>query len=225
MEIGIYGICLELGMAGAAAYLFWCIASITLHELAHGWAALWQGDDTPRVLGRMTWNPMVHMGLWSLVCLALVGIAWGAMPSDPSKYRWGRQGRIVVAGAGPAMNIALFCLCWIVVGTVDGLGLVKEDGDAWTRVISFAAIGGLLNGMLALFNLLPLPPFDGASIVAGFSRTYYRWMHDPRVQTAGFFIVLVAMFSGIAGLCARASAIGGTAISGIVEVAIRSAMG
>jgi Zn-dependent protease len=173
----------------------------------------------------MTWNPMVHMGLWSLVCLALVGIAWGAMPSDPSKYRWGRQGRIVVAGAGPAMNIALFCLCWIVVGTVDGLGLVKEDGDAWTRVISFAAIGGLLNGMLALFNLLPLPPFDGASIVAGFSRTYYRWMHDPRVQTAGFFIVLVAMFSGIAGLCARASAIGGTAISGIVEVAIRSAMG
>ena len=224
MEIGIYGI-LKLGMAGAAAYLFWCIASITLHELAHGWAALWQGDDTPRVLGRMTWNPMVHMGLWSLVCLALVGIAWGAMPSDPSKYRWGRQGRIVVAGAGPAMNIALFCLCWIVVGTVDGLGLVKEDGDAWTRVISFAAIGGLLNGMLALFNLLPLPPFDGASIVAGFSRTYYRWMHDSRVQTAGFFIVLVAMFSGIAGLCARASAIGGTAISGIVEVAIRSAMG
>ena len=225
MEIGIYGIYLKLGMAGAAAYLFWCIASITLHELAHGWAALWQGDDTPRVLGRMTWNPMVHMGLWSLVCLALVGIAWGAMPSDPSKYRWGRQGRIVVAGAGPAMNIALFCLCWIVVGTVDGLGLVKEDGDAWTRVISFAAIGGLLNGMLALFNLLPLPPFDGASIVAGFSRTYYRWMHDPRVQTAGFFIVLVAMFSGIAGMCARASAIGGTAISGIVEVAIRSAMG
>ena len=59
--------------------------------------------------------------------------------------------------------------------------------------------------MIALFNLLPLPPFDGASIVAGFSRTYYRWMHDPRIATAGFFIVLVAMFSGVAGICATAA--------------------
>jgi Zn-dependent protease len=223
MEIGIYGIYLKLGMAGAAAYLFWCIASITLHELAHGWAALWQGDDTPRTLGRMTWNPVVHMGLFSLVCLALVGIAWGVMPSDPSKYRWGRQGRIVVAGAGPAMNILLFLLCWLTVGVVIGLALVKEGDDtAWSRVVDFAAIGGFLNGMLALFNLLPLPPFDGASIVAGFSRTYYRLMHDPRMQTAGLFIVIVAMFSGIAGLCAKASSICGNEIAAFVAVALRA---
>ena len=220
MEIGIYGIYLKLGIAGAAAYLFWCIASITLHELAHGWAALWQGDDTPRTLGRMTWNPVVHMGLFSLVCLALVGIAWGVMPTDPSKYRWGREGRVVVAGAGPAMNALLFLVCWIVVGVVQGFGLDSES-EGWGRVVAFAAIGGLLNGMLCLFNLLPLPPFDGASIVAGFSRTYYRWMHDPRMQTAGLFIVIVAMFSGIAGLCARGSAIAGAAVSTAVEIGVR----
>jgi Zn-dependent protease len=207
MDIGIFGIYKELGMAGAVAYLFWCIASITLHELAHGWAALWQGDDTPRTYGRMTWNPVVHMGVWSLVCLALVGIAWGMMPTDPSKYRWGRRGRIVVSGAGPAMNALLFVACWTGLGVLYGLKLVPMDGEGgYARLAESLRIGGLLNGLLCLFNLLPLPPFDGASIVAGFSRTYYRWMHDPRIATMGFFIVLVAMFSGIAGICASASA-------------------
>jgi Zn-dependent protease len=227
MDIGIFGIYKTLGTAGAAAYLFWCIASITLHELAHGWAALWQGDDTPRTYGRMTWNPVVHMGFFSLLCLALVGIAWGMMPTDPSKYRWGRRGRIMVSGAGPAMNIVLFLLCWAVVGVVKGLGLdpAGQDDSIWQRIVDFAVIGGLLNGMLALFNLLPLPPFDGASIVAGFSRTYYRWMHDPRVQNVGFFIVLVAMFSGIASLCAKASATVGVMFSGAIEAGLRSVTG
>lgn len=224
MDIGIFGIYNALGPAGAAAYLFWCIAAITLHELAHGWAALSQGDDTPRTYGRMTWNPVVHMGIYSLICLALVGIAWGAMPTDPSKYRWGRRGRIVVSGAGPAMNVALFVLCWATVGVLLGLGLVKPDETTgWTRLLDFAKIGGLLNGMLALFNLLPLPPFDGASIVAGFSRTYYRWMHDPRIANIGFFIVLVAMFSGIAGLCAKASSIAGVGIAQVVANGLRHA--
>ena len=227
MDIGIIGIYQTLGIAGAAAYLFWCIASITLHELAHGWAALWQGDDTPRTYGRMTWNPVVHMGFFSLLCLALVGIAWGMMPTDPSKYRWGRQGRIVVSGAGPAMNMLLFALCWGTVGVVRGLGLDPpgQDDTIWQRIVDFAIIGGLLNGLLALFNLLPLPPFDGASIVAGFSRTYYRWMHDPRVQNVGFFVVLVAMFSGIAGLCSKASATVGVVFSGVIEAGLRSLAG
>jgi Zn-dependent protease len=226
MEIGIYGIYLKLGMAGAAAYLFWCIASITLHELAHGWAALWQGDDTPRIYGRMTWNPMVHMGVYSLVCLALVGIAWGVMPTDPSKYRWGRRGRIVVSGAGPAMNVLLCVLCWTTVGVLLGLGLYSPDQDsAWKRIVDFATIGGFLNGMLALFNLLPLPPFDGASIVAGFSRTYYRWMHDPRIANIGFFVVLVAMFSGVAEICANASDAAGLHIAVIAAKAVQHLSG
>lgn len=206
-DIGIIGIYKSLGAAGAAAFLFWAIASITLHELAHGWAAISQGDDTPRELGRMTWNPLVHMGVYSLLCLALVGIAWGSMPTDPGRYRWGRRGRIVVSGAGPAMNVLLALACWGAVGLIVGCGLVgpepSEETARWERLLDFAKIGGSLNGMLAIFNMLPLPPFDGASVVAGFSRTYYRLMHDPRVAGVGFFIVLVAMFSGIASICSR----------------------
>ena len=213
MDIGIFGIYNSLGPAAAAAFLFWGIFSITMHELAHGWAALSQGDDTPRIYGRMTPNPVVHMGWVSLILLALTGIAWGMMPVDPSKFRWGRRGRIVVWGAGPAMNVVLWLLCW------GGLGLLLRDeiaanGSVLRAIRSlpeglafpmsiFLLIGGGLNGMLALFNMLPLPPFDGASVLAGFSRTYYRWMHNPKIANAGFFIVIIAMFSGVGGIMGR----------------------
>lgn len=60
-----------------AGYALIVIFSITLHELAHGWAAIWQGDRTPIETGHMTWNPLVHMGWASLLMFAIVGIAWG----------------------------------------------------------------------------------------------------------------------------------------------------
>ncbi|MDI9402992.1 MAG: site-2 protease family protein [Limnohabitans sp.] len=216
-DIGIFGIYNSMGFVGAASFVFWAVASITLHELAHGWAAIWQGDDTPRVYGRMTPNPLVHMGVYSLVCLLLVGIAWGSMPTNPGNYRWGRRGRIVVSGAGPAMNVLLAFLCWTAVGLIAGLSDLDPEIDSpMRRAFQFAVIGGSLNGLLALFNMLPVPPFDGASVVAGFSRTYYRWMHDPRVQGIGLFIVLVAMFSGIAGLLGGAAEVAGMAWAGVV---------
>jgi len=212
MDIGIIGIYNELGLPAAAAFLFWGIFSITMHELAHGWAALWQGDDTPRIYGRMTPNPVVHMGWMSLILLVLTVIAWGMMPTDPSKYRWGRRGRIIVSGAGPAMNVLLWAVCW---GGLGVLAAQQFDAQGDLQAIRslrsgtevslaiFLLIGGGLNGMLALFNMLPLPPFDGASVVAGFSRTYYRWMHNPNIANVGFLIALVALLSGIGGVMGR----------------------
>ena len=212
MDIGIFGIYNELGLPAAAAFLFWGIFSITMHELAHGWAALSQGDDTPRIYGRMTANPVVHMGWMSLILLVLTGIAWGMMPTDPSKYRWGRRGRIIVSGAGPAMNVLLWAVCW---GGLGVLAAQQFDAQGDLQAIRslrsgtevslaiFLLIGGGLNGMLALFNMLPLPPFDGASVVAGFSRTYYRWMHNPNIANVGFLIALVALLSGIGGVMGR----------------------
>ncbi|MEL6741620.1 MAG: hypothetical protein AAFP26_13265, partial [Planctomycetota bacterium] len=70
------------GAVWVVAWLVWVVVSITLHELAHGWAALKLGDTTPRDLDRMTFNPLVHMGPVSLVMLVIIGIAWGQMPVD-----------------------------------------------------------------------------------------------------------------------------------------------
>lgn len=179
------------------SWIFWVILSITLHELAHGWAALWQGDDTPRRLNRMTANPLVHMGQWSLLFFALMGIAWGVMPVDPARFRWGRQGRVVVSGAGPAMNllIALVTLTllagWLVFGSA---GSPLRD-----NVATFLFTGGWLNILLALFNLLPIPPLDGSSILSGLSFRVYRFYQQPQSQMLGMFVVIVIILTGCGG--------------------------
>jgi hypothetical protein len=69
----------------AVAWAVWVIASVCLHELSHGVAAIKLGDNTPIYTGHMTWNPLVHMGRMSLIMFALVGLAWGMMPVTPSR--------------------------------------------------------------------------------------------------------------------------------------------
>jgi len=203
----------DLWQAGQVAelcsWLFWVIAAITLHELAHGWAALWQGDETPRELGHMTPNPLVHMGPWSLLMLLLFGFAWGLMPTDPSRYRWGRRGRIVVAGAGPAMNLALAFLCLTALGVYLAKGLGDGSGEldqSQRNLIVFLRTGGWLNLVLAAFNLLPIFPLDGSSILAGISRTWYRWMHHPNFRNASFILLILVFVSGVLRPLFRATA-------------------
>ena len=106
------------------SWVFWVFFSITLHELGHGWAAMRVGDQTPRLTGHMTWNPIVHMGPVSLVLFALLGLCWGAMPVDPSRFR-GKHADAKVAFAGPMMNFSLLRsgLC-----ALDG----SRRGVAWT---------------------------------------------------------------------------------------------
>jgi Zn-dependent protease len=168
------------------SWIFWVILSITLHELAHGWAALWQGDDTPRRLNRLTANPLVHMGQWSLIFFAIVGIAWGVMPVDPSRFRWGRQGRVIVSGAGPAMNLVIAFVA------LTALGVWLAFGPSGTQLFT----GGWLNIVLALFNLLPIPPLDGSSILSGLSFRVYRFYQQPNAQMIGMFVVIVIILTG-----------------------------
>jgi len=180
------------------SWIFWMIFSITLHELGHGWAAIWQGDDTPIVQQRMTFNPMVHMGPMSLLTFALIGIAWGLMPVDPSRFRWRRRGRIVVWGAGPAINLLLAFI------TLTATALWERhhvgNPNLYDNVHVFLTTGGWLNLALAMFNLLPVPPLDGAGILSGMSFTFYRWYQNPQAQQIGWFILLAIFMSGIGGL-------------------------
>jgi Zn-dependent protease len=196
------------------SWVFWVIFSITLHELAHGWAAIWQGDQTPRRLGRMTANPLVHMGKWSLLVFAIMGIAWGVMPVDPSRFRWGRRGRVVVSGAGPAMNVALtfaalaLLVVWLAVG--------PEGSPVYSNLAIFLFTGGKLNIVLAVFNLLPVPPLDGSSILAGLSLRYYQFSQRPQAQMVGMFLVMIVLVTGCGGFVFRAAEI---ASAGTVDLA------
>ena len=174
------------------SWIFWVIFSISMHELAHGWAALWQGDQTPRRLGRMTLNPLVHMGGMSLLVFAVIGIAWGAMPVDPSRFRWGRRGRVVVSAAGPAMNLLLAVAALTLL--VGWLAVGPSGGNFRSNLATFLYTGGWLNILLAFFNLLPIPPLDGSSILSGLSFRAYRFYQQPQAVMIGMFVLLAVFF-------------------------------
>lgn len=189
-------------------WIFWVIFSICLHELAHGWAALRQGDETPRSMGHMTWNPLVHMGPMSLLIFAIVGIAWGLMPVTPSNFRDGRLGRAKVAAAGPAMNFGLAVVC--IVFTAIFQVLAARAGNpapgAMDNLAEFFFVGSLLNIVLGIFNLIPAPPLDGSQIAAGLSWKAWEWLQHPNAPMVGLAILALCFFSGFFGVLFRVAA-------------------
>jgi Zn-dependent protease len=201
--------------------VIWVIGSIVLHELAHGWAALCQGDQTPRELDRMTINPWVHMGPFALLMFALVGITWGMMPTDPSRYRWGRRGRIVVSAAGPAMNLLLAAVALTILGVWRGLSSNPPE-----QAVQFLFVGGYLNIALAMLNLLPVPPLDGSGILAGISRRWYSWSQNPQVALYSMLILMALFFmAGLGSALFGSSLLLANAAAGLVEGGVRGVLG
>jgi Zn-dependent protease len=183
------------------ATVVWVIGSVVLHELAHGWAALAFGDRTPRETGHMTANPLVHMGQTSLILFALIGIAWGQMPVNPSRMR-GRFAPVIVALAGPAMNLALFGITVVLtavwIGFVRGAwGVTPIENPLAENLLVFLTRGVELNILLGLFNLLPVPPLDGFRILTGLIPPLERlWQREQAQIAAVILFVLLFMFGG-----------------------------
>ena len=172
------------------AWIFWVIFSITLHELAHGWAAIWEGDDTPRATGHMSANPIVHMGVPSIIAFLIIGIAWGMMPVNPYKFRHGKWGRILVSFAGPAMNLLIAFVVLTVLGFID-------PNTEQTTLKTFLHTGGFLNLILFALNMLPVPPLDGSNILANLSNTVAGWYRHPQAQIAGLLLFLALIWTNM----------------------------
>jgi len=189
------------------SWIFWVFASITLHELAHGWAAIWEGDDTPRAQGRMTGNPVVHMGMPSIVVFLIIGIAWGMMPVNPYKFRHGKWGRILVAAAGPMMNLALAVVSLTILGFIsnplDLLSIFIPWESGTNPIGTFLKTGGLLNLVLFALNMLPVPPLDGSVILSNLSSTVARWYTHPQAKMAGLLLFLALIWSNMFGVVFR----------------------
>lgn len=169
------------------------VISIVLHELAHGWMAIRLGDDTPIREGRMTGNPLVHMGPYSIVALLIAGIAWGQMPIDPTRLR-GRHAEAKVAAAGPAMNLWLAIISLVALGLFIRFGPPVADNTWQANLVSFLDIAGTFNLLLCMFNLLPVPPLDGSHILASFHRPYALAIGDPDKQGM-FFMAFIFVFA------------------------------
>ncbi|MGI6356918.1 MAG: site-2 protease family protein [Lentisphaerae bacterium] len=146
-------------------YFSWILIvvfSICVHEFAHALAARSQGDDTASENGFMSLDPRRVMGYQSLIALALFGIAWGAVPVNPSRYR-SPASSVLVSLAGPLANAVLaFFFAVIVVG----IFLLSNhlSVNFATSLTFFFGVGVRANSLLLVFNLLPIPMLDGWSV-------------------------------------------------------------
>jgi Zn-dependent protease len=166
------------------------LVSLTLHELAHAWVAWRLGDPTARDQGRLTLNPIVHLdplGTTMFVLTALIAnlpFGWARpVPVSPGYFRHPKEGMAIVAAAGPAMNFLCALVCLAVIRHV-------ELGD---QAFDVAEAAYIVNVVLGLFNLIPVPPLDGSRIVGVLMdrATYIRWI---QLDQFGMLIVFGAFF-------------------------------
>ena len=179
-----------IGLVGVVSWIVIVIGSVVLHELSHGMAAIKRGDRTPIETGHMTWNPVVHMGQMGLIMFVVFGIAFGAMPVNPSRFK-GRHAEAFVAAAGPAMNLLLAAISIVLAAAVKVN--INTIGDPLaSNLYMFFHLGVVLNIALAMFNMLPVPPLDGSRILGDFVPSYERLWHGPNAQwlALGLFVLL-----------------------------------
>ncbi len=189
------------GQVWVVSWTVWVVFSICLHELAHGWTAIKLGDDTPRLAGHMTWNPMVHMGPYSLLMFVFIGIAWGMMPVNPGKLR-GRYADAIVSLAGPLMNLVLAAIAliglmfWVPLCEGQLISSVTIADPLATNMKTFLHLGAMLNIVLMLFNLLPVPPLDGGRILMDVMPSYRRVMLSENGRWIGLGVLIIFFIFG-----------------------------
>jgi Zn-dependent protease len=141
------------------------LAGLTVHELAHAWVALRLGDDTPRLMGRMSWNPLKHIDPIGFIMLVVAGFGW-AKPVMINRANLKNPVRddILIALAGPLSNLALSLLLAVALKAVVALVPFGARG-IFEIVTSTFLVFIAMNVSLGLFNLLPIPPLDGSHVV------------------------------------------------------------
>jgi Zn-dependent protease len=169
--------------------------SVILHEVSHGAVALRYGDDTAKKAGRLTLNPVSHVDPVGTVILPAVLVLAGAspfgwakpVPVSPGKLRSPRNHSVLVSLAGPAVNIALALLAAVVLR-----GVIPDDGYAGRPPLAHEALLslGVVNVVLAVFNLIPLPPLDGSAVVERLLPSRW-WPGYLRVRQYSMAILLV----------------------------------
>jgi len=185
------------------------VFAITVHEVAHGWVAKKYGDNTASSLGRLTLNPIKHIDLFGTIILPaiLLGIllktgtgfifGWAKpVPVDPRNFKNPLHDMAIVALAGPVANL-LMAVGWAL---VTRLGVTIGAGtEAISHPLIYTGIAGIsINLVLALINLLPIPPLDGSRILTGILPSYWAWQYN-RLERYGFIILLLLLYTKLLG--------------------------
>lgn len=177
------------------------LVGFAFHEYAHAWVADRLGDPTPRSQGRLTLNPFVHLDIFGTLMAVLYQFGW-AKPvlTQPHYFKGNKErGRMLVSLAGPLANLLVAfvaMLLWVIT-----LAIIEDS--SWSATISQVFMSMvILNLGLGLFNILPIPPLDGFSILRGvLPRRYGKVLNT--LETYGMFILVIILFTNFLGIVLR----------------------
>jgi Zn-dependent protease len=174
------------------------VFAITVHEVAHGWVAKKRGDNTAAQLGRLTLNPMKHIDWFGTVILPGLLLITGTgfifgwakpVPVDARNFKNPLHDMALVALAGPVANLVM-ALAWALLARLG----VLIGVEAISLPLIYMGVAGIsINLMLAVVNLLPIPPLDGSRILTGILPTRLAWQYN-RLEPYGFYILIALLY-------------------------------
>lgn len=169
---------------------------LTVHETCHGAAAYALGDPTAKRMHRLSLNPLRHIDWFGLAMMVLCGFGWAKpVPVDPRYFKKPKEGMALTALAGPASNFVLAVVLML------GARAIYDHASyvtLWQQVFTFLLNTAVLSIGLGLFNLIPLPPLDGAKVLGALlsDRAYFTLM---RYERYGMLVLILLSFTNIGG--------------------------
>lgn len=171
------------------------IIAITFHEIAHGLAAEAMGDNTARMAGRLSLNPLAHLDPIGFLSMVLFRFGWAKpVPVNTRNFRERRKGIILVSLAGSLTNLLLGFIALL---TIFILAKLNLNNYYLNQILQYMYIYNL---MFAIFNLIPIPPLDGSQILAEFLPYKALQVYERITRQYGFIILILLIFSGVIGM-------------------------
>lgn len=178
------------------------LISLSVHESAHAWSADRLGDPTARRMGRVSLNPLVHIDLFGTILFPLIGLVVGGVvfgwakpvPVVSENLRDPRRSHALIAAAGPFSNLLIAGICLLFIRISAPVDPGTLTSSVWALILHAAGIGLILNTILAVFNLLPIPPLDGGWILSGLLPEPLARGLDS-IRPYGFVILVVVLYS------------------------------
>jgi len=174
------------------------LMAITCHEVSHGYIADKLGDNTARSLGRLTLNPIKHLDIIGTLMVFIIGIGWAKpVPVNFNNLRKPKRDMIWVALAGPATNLmlAVFSAGALRCIALMGQGILSDPSSMFLfePVLLMLAFSVYINLLLAIFNLIPVPPLDGGRVAVGLL-PYRQAIAYSRIEPYGMIIIILLVF-------------------------------